>query len=59
MDEFYKVVSSALPFVNEEIGPTPCVANAPFKYTKHQIIVIIGETGTGKTTQYAYLSLVP
>jgi energy-coupling factor transporter ATP-binding protein EcfA2 len=60
MDEFYTMVSSALPCVREGNGArAPCVANVPAKFTKHQIIVIVGETGSGKTTQYGHLSLDP
>lgn len=55
MDGFYKLVSIR----RSHLESRPCVANAPAKFTKHQIIVMIGETGTGKTTQYAHLSLLP
>ena len=59
MDEFYEVVSSALLAVGEgNRTRTPCVADALAKFIEHQIVIIIGETGTGKTTQYARLSLI-
>ncbi|KAH9167219.1 P-loop containing nucleoside triphosphate hydrolase protein [Lactarius sanguifluus] len=49
MDEFYKMgAKEPAPQVAPGI---PCVANAPAKFTKHQIIVMVGETGSGKTTQ--------
>jgi pre-mRNA-splicing factor ATP-dependent RNA helicase DHX15/PRP43 len=57
MDKFYDIVSSALR-PGPLLEPRPYVANALVKFTKHQIVVIEGETGTGKTTQYAHLSLV-
>src|SRR5712671_5018036 len=62
MDEFYKMVSRAPPFVCKgaahQIAPEikAYVTNSPAKFTKHQIIVMVGETGSGKTTQYAHIS---
>ena len=59
MHEFYKMVSSS-PRSKSLLDSRTRVANALTKYTKHQVLVIVGETGAGKTTQYAYhLSLVP
>ena len=40
------------------LGPRPCVANSLAKFTEHQVVVVVGETGAGKTTQYVDLSLV-
>ena len=57
MDEFYQMVRSALLFVRANGARVPYIADVPAKFTKHQIIVIVGETGTGKTTQYTHLSL--
>ena len=56
MDGFYKLVSIRTR-PKSLVESKPHVANASAKFTKHQIIVIVGETGTGKTTQYAHLSL--
>ena len=39
MDGFYKLVSIR----RSHLESRPCVANAPAKFTKHQIIVMIGE----------------
>jgi pre-mRNA-splicing factor ATP-dependent RNA helicase DHX15/PRP43 len=59
MDDFYQLVSSAPPSVSEGasfLEPRPYVANSPEKYTKHQILIVVGETGSGKTTQCVHTS---
>jgi flagellar biosynthesis GTPase FlhF len=49
------LVLPPLPSLVCEVGGTvePHVADTTAKYTEHQIIVMVGETGSGKTTQYA------
>jgi hypothetical protein len=53
MDDFYKLVCPILPLVRE--GAIRRHVNALSKFTKHQIIIAVGETGSGILLGYRNL----